>query len=288
MDVDDLDLFPNIENPFTIDFFLSELDFYGPVEPIRIGNVELDTFTVDGQLNDYFNKNWYEIHKPIPRLKIYSEKVPQKARTWMSITPLEVQSHYLHIFKAQYEVYTAGLGLGYYALRVAAKPDVDKVIIYETSPEVIEIFQRFSNRPEFGKIEIRQGDFLEALRNEELDQDDQIYNDIYPNFVDPDAIRHLDEFFPEYLGYDFWGSERLYLDAMAHHNLYPSYRPPLLGAFFKLWADTSVKEATGLDSTGNIKPNKFLEEPMLKDMYEPICSKEMCEWTFSIYDRYFS
>jgi hypothetical protein len=278
MTEEEFDLFPDFENPFTFEHFLSRLDFYGPIKPIKVGPVTLDTFTIDDRLNDYFNKNWYEIKRPMPRLTIDDPDLPI-SNVWMSITPLEIQSHALAIYKAAYDVYTSGLGMGYFALSAAAKSEVDNVIVYELRPEVIEIFtNQFQHRPEFSKIEIREGDFLEALRNEEIDSDEVIFNDIYPSLNTEAAIDHFAEFLPLYPNYEFWGIERYYLDAMGYHEIRPSYVPPLVRKLFGYWMDTSVDEATGIDS--DIKAT-------LNDLYFPITDLEACEKFIEVLDEVF-
>ncbi len=161
------------QEPFTFDYFKKEVAFYGDIPPTKIENLAYDLTTLSGELMDYFNKNYYITDFQIPRLKI-------DGKVWMSITPMEVQSMYAAIQQAQYDVYTAGLGLGYFPLKAAAKEDVDRVIVYEQHPTIIKMFNKnFSDRPEWSKIEIRQADFLEALRNGDIDQDEFIFSDIY-------------------------------------------------------------------------------------------------------------
>lgn len=266
--MEDWDLFPDFENPFTFEYYLKQLHFYGPVTPARSGLVRINTFTNNGIIDDYFNTNWHIITDPIPRLVIDEEETPWIGHTWMTITPMEVQSMAIAIYKAEYDVYTSGLGLGYHPLACAAKDEVEKVIVYENNLDVINLFQQqHEDRPELDKIEIRQGDFLEALRNEEIDQDDYIFNDIYPDLNSKEALDHFEEFRPMYPNYDFWGIERIYLDSMAYHGLYPDFVPPLIRTFFKFWQETTVEEATGVPGNPGA---------MIKNLYSPISDRENC------------
>jgi len=284
--MEDWELFPDFENPFTYEFYLKQLKFYGPITPAKIGPINYDTFTSHGIIKDYFNENWYEITDPIPRLTFDDEKAPWVRHTWMSIVPMEIQSMALAVYKAQYDVYTSGLGMGYYPLACAAKDDVEKVVVYETKPEVVQLFmEQHYNRPELAKIEIRQGDFLEALRHQEIDQDDYIFSDIYQAINSDEALDHLEEFRPEYPNYDFWGIEKFYLDAIATHDLYPGFMPPLIRTLFKFWKETTVEEATGLPSSMPTRRWQFEGEPMIHNMYFLSCTLAQCQRFIEILDE---
>jgi hypothetical protein len=233
-------------NPFSFDYFKQEVGFYGEISPTTVGDISFDMIPLHGRLRDYFNRNWYETDFKVPRLKI-------AGKTWMSITPMEVQSAYIPLQMAAYDVWTAGLGLGYFALKAAAKEEVNRVIVYEQEPKIIEFFyQAFGNRPELDKIEIRQGDFLEALRGTEIDQNDFIFNDIYPTLNDPDMIEHYKEFGPEYPGYTFWGAERVILDASMTFEKRPAFIYPIIREFVRMWYDISVGEAVGDPSLNDV------------------------------------
>ena len=250
------------QEPFTFDYFKKEVAFYGDIPPTKIENLAYDLTTLSGELMDYFNKNYYITDFQIPRLKI-------DGKVWMSITPMEVQSMYAAIQQAQYDVYTAGLGLGYFPLKAAAKEDVDRVIVYEQHPTIIKMFNKnFSDRPEWSKIEIRQADFLEALRNGDIDQDEFIFSDIYQTLNGDEALDHYEEFAPDYPGYCFWGQERLLLDAVFAYETRPPFLYPVYRRLFTAWLNTSVGEAVGDDSLNHVP---------LKDMYEPIWTENDCE-----------
>jgi len=250
------------ENPFTFEYFKKEVAFYGSIPPTKIGDIEYDLTQLGGILRDYFNENYYITDFKIPRLKI-------KGETWMSITPMEIQSMFIPIHAAEYEVHTAGLGLGYFALKAAAKQEVDSVVVYETHPTIIELFkQNFSDRPEFGKIEIRQADFLKALRSDGIDQDAYIFSDIYQALNSSEALEHFKEFAPEYPGYRFWGQERLLLDAIYSYEMVP-FTYPMYRSFFSKWLHTSVGEAVGDASLNHVE---------LSQMYKhPIWTEDDCE-----------
>lgn len=252
-------------NPFHFDYFKQEVAFYGPVTPTQVGGYIIDsTQPVDGILRDYLNTNWHVISFPLPRLRSGS-------KTWMSISPMEVQSLYLPIYEAAYDVYTGGLGLGYFALRAASKPEVDRVIVYELNKDLITWFKaHFADRPEMKKIEVRHADFIQALRNEEIDADDYIFSDVYQKMNTAEAVEHYCEFRPNYDGYRFWCMESLLLDATTY-ELDVSYIPPHFRKFFSMWDKTTVGDATG-DTSGRY------QDVTLSNMYrEPLWSEDDCE-----------
>jgi len=260
------ELFPEsqIVNPFTFSYLQDELAFYGPITPSKTGKISFDTTTASGIMRDYLNKNWHEITLPIPRLKIGKT-------VFMSITPMEVQSLYLPIYEAAYDVYTGGLGLGYFALRAAAKEEVDRVIVYETDQRIINWFQKqFASRPELSKIEIRHADILEALRQEEIDTAEYVFNDIYPRMNTTAAIDHYCEFKPRYEGYRFWCMESVLLDADVTHGLNIGFVPPHFRKFFSYWNQTTVAEATG-DTSG------AYNSITLSQLYESLWTQQDCE-----------
>jgi len=111
-------------------------------------------------------------------------------------------------------VVNGGLGLGYYALRAAAKPEVDHVIVYELEPDVIAWFQRaYAGRPELDKIEIVQGDAT-AVKGCEADL---VFMDIYADMCPDAVLTHMRKFMRNNKPgrYHFWGWER----ALVHYLL---------------------------------------------------------------------
>lgn len=61
---------------------------------------------------------------------------------WMSITRMEVQSMWVPLQLATGKVGTSGLGLGYFPIEAARKPDVTAVHVYEISADVIQMFDK--------------------------------------------------------------------------------------------------------------------------------------------------
>lgn len=267
-------------NPFSYEYLEREIEFIGPVETYKDDRVWMEVLhykpsimrLMSGGTRDWFNKAWRTKAPPTPTLCM-REDTDAPWETWMSITPMEIQSMFLPIEEADGVVWTAGLGIGYYALRVAAKDDVDKVVVYETEPLVVELFERnFGDRPYFDKIEVRHGDFREALRNNEPDQDDFIFMDVYPTVCCDQALDDAKEFKPIYSRYWFWNYERVVLDAVVQWGM----RPTTWGNLRRLittWTKTNINESTHPDER---IPTLGGDDGTLDHWYHPVTDPDYC------------
>ena len=173
----------------------------------------------------------------------------------MSLAPIEVQSCAVAIAMAHGHVGTAGLGMGYFALRAAAKSDVQEVIVYEQNGDVIAGFNAlFGQRPERQKITIIKGDVRASMHGRSFDM---VYMDPY-QYLLPDEVVADAQLFrsTNTIGhYRFWGMERVLLDALiADEN---PYLFPWEAAFFKIWLTTPLEAH---DPDGR----------MMRDLYYPL------------------
>ena len=66
--------------------------------------------------------------------------VLEDGNEWMTLTPVDLDTCEEAIAAAHGRVVTFGLGLGYYAYMVSENPSVEKILVVEKSPEVIELF----------------------------------------------------------------------------------------------------------------------------------------------------
>lgn len=141
-------------NPFSEEYFATELAHYGLKEPYSKNGLSVD---FEEQAIPYLNFD---------------------DTYWMTLKPKIIQTHYLSISRAKGVVLTGGLGLGYYPLRVAAKENVHRVDVYELDQRVIDFFlERFGDRPEMKKINLMQGDMRELASGHY----DYVLVDIYLN-----------------------------------------------------------------------------------------------------------
>lgn len=243
-----------LANPFTNEFVEEEVAFYALPKPYSKDGVEVRLVTPQGTISDYLNKNW-RIFKPgfkVPALIVDGE-------LWMSLTAMEIQSLYVPISLAYGEVGTAGLGLGYFALRAAGMPEVEKVHVFEREARVADFFmERFGNRPEMEKIEITVGDARkEMLWKDARRSFDFVFMDVYQTLLGDDVVDDILLFNKKgsVETYRFWGQERVLLDAwVAREHPKLSF---LEKAYFKKWQET--------EDTSNP------DDPfMIADLYEPL------------------
>lgn len=84
-------------------------------------------------------------------------------KTWMSVTPMEIESHIIPCDAATGYTVIAGLGMGLALYNICRKPEVIKVTVLEKDPQVIRLFHQFA-QPEswvgWDKVEIIQVDAL--------------------------------------------------------------------------------------------------------------------------------
>jgi len=245
-------------NPFSDDYWKAELKAYGlRRSKFHVEHVSVDWFTIQGRCDDYLNINMRFEDTPLPRLAI-------NGHLWMSLTPMEIQSAALALHRAKGHVVSGGLGLGYFALRVAAKPEVTKVTVFENEPLVIEWFQRmFKGRPELAKIEIVEGDMRKLFRGYTVDF---VFMDIYETLLGDEVVKDSRHFRKHNkIGrYHYWGYEKVVLELLAAKMF--KYGNLLLGSdthsYFKFWMNTPY----GDESSGMLSEYSRLQldKPFLK------------------------
>ncbi|UOX39921.1 polyamine aminopropyltransferase [Vibrio phage V-YDF132] len=103
---------------------------------------------------------------------------------WMSFTAMELESHALHVKRAEGHVVVCGLGMGMYLYNILSKPEVTKVTVLELDASIITLFKQVSgyeNWEGVEKLEIIHSDALvptpEAL--EKAKGCDYLYADIW-------------------------------------------------------------------------------------------------------------
>ena len=224
-------------NPFTDEYMKQEVKFYG-IEPYKKGEVVVELTSIDGRCDDYLNKNW----------RLGSIKMPIMfigRKLWMSLSFMEVQSHFLPINLAYGYVATGGLGLGYFTLSIAASGTVDKVDVYENNKDVIEYFvDRFKDREGFEKINIIEGDARKKMKGKEYDF---VFMDIYETLLPDDVIKDTRLFKKNnnIESYHFWGQEKVILAAKNYgYELDFTYGEQ---QYFKWWAETKAAQMANLN-----------------------------------------
>lgn len=217
-------------NPFLDDWLEQEVRFYDLPAPYSRNGVEVELVMPEGRLDDYLNVNFRTGGIQVPLLRV-------DGKVWMSITYMEVQSLYVPLAVAEGSVATAGLGLGYFPLRAAAKSSVESIDVYEIDSRVIDFFvETFSGRPGFEKLNFIAGDVRELLVDKEYDY---VFMDPYQTLL-PDKVIEDTRWFLEknWIGeYRFWGEEIVLLDALFEGGPYVDLTP-LERRFFNVWRQT--------------------------------------------------
>jgi hypothetical protein len=193
------------DNPFTKEFYEEELQKV-TFPPSNNGRVTIDYIIPTGRLDGYMYKDFVVGYPKAPVFKI-------DGRVWMSITPMEVESHYMPIKLSYGRVGVGGLGLGYYTQRVLDLDKVEEVVVYELDKEVIDTYkQNFGDHP---KLTIHNQSALD-VQNEEFDF---FYMDIYETGGDMDALDHMYQLKMNNIidTYHFWTME-MFIFAMINEG----------------------------------------------------------------------
>lgn len=125
------------------------------------------------------------------RCVLYRDRVP-----WMSTGLLEQESHAWHVHRARGRVVVFGLGMGLYLHAVAAKPEVERVIVVDNAPEVLAVLRDAAAIDHWSgheKITHIEADALDPATPERVRdalgglRPDYLYADIWPTYPDPEA-----------------------------------------------------------------------------------------------------
>jgi len=138
-------------------------------------------------------------------------------RLWMSYAPAEIQSQWVPIQMARGHVAVGGLGMGYVAMAMAARPEVEKVVVFERDDRVLRMFNDLNPDPFPGstKIKVVMGDLYEELPKYEPPggEWDLVYMDPYLKRASVEAVRDT---ITLWLGrkvktkaYRFWAQEEI-------------------------------------------------------------------------------
>lgn len=164
------------DKPFSNEYFEKELKSFA-ISPQQYNNIDISFVDVDGRYDGYMYKYFGSL-KNIPVLRI-------DKKLWMSITPMEIQSHYMPILLAGGVVGVGGLGMGYYVQKILNKDTVVQVVVYETDQNIIDLYLK--NFGEHPKLEIINQDVL-TVKNKEFDF---FYMDIYPSGMDDNVFKDM-------------------------------------------------------------------------------------------------
>lgn len=159
--------------------------------PAKSGNFTLMPSLYErGEILCYDTPDFSECNV-VPKLGFFPKRVffptlYENELPWMSICPSEIHSMKRTIKKAHGRVLVLGLGLGYYAWKVAKKPSVDSVTVIELSADVISLFHsHIEPKLDFqGKLSVICSDALQYLASLSGDEYDFCFADIWEGALD--------------------------------------------------------------------------------------------------------
>ena len=233
--------------PYNKNFVFQEMTRYNNlIGPGTCGNYKIIKNIIKKQnLQGYMYDNKEEYN--IDAIQLYKNDV-----SLMKLTPKEIESSYGAIHAAHGKVGIVGLGLGYVAQEIARKCNVEEVIVYEISEEVINLYDHNFNQNE--KIKIIKGDAIKAKGA----KFDFFYVDIYEYKLSSRVVQDYKTFneLHEIEDYAFWGLEHFLLSC-KYEDIVWVYIP-------ENWIAMSKKAYESLDSSGYIKEYQPLDENLVR------------------------
>lgn len=233
--------------PYNKNFVFQEMTRYNNlINPGTCGNYRIVKNIVGKQnLQGYMYENREEYN--IDVIEVYKNDV-----SLMKLTPKEIESSYATIHFAYGKVGIVGLGIGYVVQEIARKCDVKEVVVYETSEEVIKLYNQ--NFPQSEKIKIIKCDPFKAKR----EKFNFFYVYIYEQELNLKVVEDYKVFteLHEIEEYAFWGLEHFLLSC-KYEDIVWLYIP-------ENWISMSKKAYEALDSSGYIKEYKPLEENLVR------------------------
>lgn len=190
--------------PFEKEYYKKKIDdFNKNIKEQRINQFSIKYKKIVGNIKGYM----YTYRDEIENIPILMEEKKQ----WMALSPLEIGGCYEAVRVAFGRVGVVGLGLGYFVQEILNKEDVNEVLVYEISSEVIDMYlKNFGNHE---KLKIINGDAFK-FQGEEFEF---FFCDIYENHIDERAIEHCRAFNKKHKiqYYSFWGMEHFLLSLDA-------------------------------------------------------------------------
>jgi len=123
---------------------------------------------------------YFRPYNYLPAGWMFEQRLGGKWLKWMSLTPMELESHMPHIKAAHGTVVVAGLGMGFYLYNIIRKPEVTRVVVLEKDKAVMNLWRHAINSDQwhgFRKVEFVMGDALDYKPDFPVDF---LFADIWP------------------------------------------------------------------------------------------------------------
>lgn len=237
--------------PFDKSYVLGKIKEYnGKINKSKIGDYEIKSIDgLKGIVQGYLYKK--EDEYDIEILELHGP-----SHIWMRLTPLEIQASYFAIRMAKGKVGVVGLGLGYVIEEMAKKPEVEEIVVYEISQEVIDLY--YNNFPENPKIKVVGCNAFEA----ESRKFDFFYADIYEYKITSQIVEDYKRFneLHEIEEYSFFG--------MEHFLLSCSYTEIVWVYIPENWMESSRKAFESIQESNLLDYYEKLDENLVSQVLE--------------------
>jgi len=184
--------------------------------PASIGKWKCSPTPAGNAILGYWRpQNW------VPPGWMFERKTGNKWVKWMSLTPMELESHMPHIAAARGTVVVAGLGMGMYLYNILRKPEVTRVIVLERDKAVVKLLShtaQFTTWQGSSKLELVIGDAFNYRPDFPVDY---LYADIWEFLGDERALPDTQILQANIQAKEvgFWGQEWDYIDYLRVRNL---------------------------------------------------------------------
>lgn len=237
--------------PFDKSYVLDKIKEYnGKINKSKIGDYEIKSIDgLKGIVQGYLYKK--EDEYDIEILELHGP-----SHIWMRLTPLEIQASYFAIRMAKGKVGVVGLGLGYVIEEMAKKPEVEEIVVYEISQEVIDLY--YNNFPENPKIKVVCCNAFKA----ESRKFDFFYADIYEYKITSQIVEDYKRFneLHEIEEYSFFG--------MEHFLLSCSYTEIVWVYIPENWMESSRKAFESIQESNLLDYYEKLDENLVSQVLE--------------------
>ncbi len=237
--------------PFDKSYVLDKMNEYnGKINKNKIGDYEIKAISgLKGKVQGYLYK--IEDEYDVEILELHGPN-----HIWMRLTPLEIQASYFAIKMAKGKVGVVGLGLGYVVEEIAKKSEVEEVVVYEISQDIIDLY--YSNFPKNPKIKIICCDAFEA----ESTKFDFFYADIYGYKITSQIVDDYKRFneLHEIEDYSFFG--------MEHFLLSCSYTEIVWVYIPENWMKSSRKAFEAIQESNLLDNYEKLDENLVSQVLE--------------------
>lgn len=271
-----LDINEFINNPYNLNIKLDNISYknykfemqsFDKFEGFLCDEIDVDDNFIEHTKVGYFDNEYNYL-----TLSLNNE-------IWMLITPHEINTMDKAINKANGDVITFGLGLGYFAYMCSIKESVNSITVIEKDSEIIDLFNKFI-LPQFkfkNKIKVINDDAISYLKRKEFNYD-YAFIDLWHDNVDGLKL-YIDTYklslTHKNTKFDFWIEKSMIIMLRRclitllyekvnniNYNDEESYEDYIINRFKDILSDYVINTTKDID--------KLLSESFIKNLIEKI------------------